>query len=366
MANVKGKERRKTSLMTIVLIAVYSIGFGILGLTLCVLIFLSVVAKNNQLITGKVFADFELVIVVGYLCIVIGLMFFVPFLTAKMIRKRGQSILKATEKIKAQDLDFDISSSGIKEIDQILESIDDMRLALKESLETQWRLEQNRKAQISALTHDFKTPITVLKGNIGLLKESELDDICKEYVEDASASLEQIEKYLIQLLEMARFERGYSVEKEKIELVEMLDGIVSMFMRMADEKDISIITENDKGNILISVDRILIERVFHNLISNALDFTPQKGTIKIFLTSDENQAVITITDSGCGFSPNALKHATEQFYMEDTSRGRKNHYGLGLYIVNSIIKQHNGTIEITNDELTGGARISIHLPLIKN
>jgi len=303
--------------------------------------------------------------VIGYLCFVIVLTFLIAFLTARKLRKRGQSILEATEKIKANDLDFDINSSGVKEIDQILDSMDDMRLALKEALETQWRLEQNRKEQISALAHDFKTPITVLKGNIDLLQVSKLDHVIKDYVEDAKVSLEQIEMYLTQLLEMTHVNRGYVVNKEKINLNEMLDEAVTMLTRIADEKEITIFTENEKENIFISADLNLLKRVFNNLISNAMDYTPKKGTINIILTFEESKAVICITDSGCGFSPNAIKHGAEQFYMDDTSRGRKNHYGLGLYIADSIIKQHNGAMQLANDELTRGAKIIIQIPLMK-
>ncbi|GAA0124434.1 hypothetical protein UT300019_03360 [Clostridium sp. CTA-19] len=365
MGNVKNRKRHQTTLMSIVIKAVYGIGFGILGLTLCILMFLYIVAEK-QLFTSEVFVNIELAIVIGYLCFAIVLIFLIAFLTSRKLKKRGQSILEATEKIKAHDLDFNINSSGVKEIDQVLDSMDDMRLALKEALETQWRLEQNRKEQISALAHDFKTPITVLKGNIDLLQVSKLDHVIKEYVEDAKASLEQIEMYLTELLEMTHADRGYIVNKQKINLNEILDEAVTMLTRIADEKEITIFTEKGKENIFISADLNLLNRVFNNLISNALDYTPQKGTINIILTSKESKAVICITDSGCGFSPIAIKHGKEQFYMDDdTSRGRKNHYGLGLYIADSIIKQHNGTMLLANDELTRGAKIIIQIPLMK-
>lgn len=364
MGNLKDRKKYRATLLSIIMKAVYGIGFGIIGLTILVLIFLEVSARN-ELFSVEVYPNIELAIVTVYLLIIVGLIFFMPFRAVRKIKQRGQSILEATGKIKEQDLDFNICLSGVKEIDQILEGMDDMRLALKEALETQWRLEQNRKEQISALAHDFKTPITVLKGNLDLLKGNELDGICKEYVEDAIVSLKQVETYMSQLLEMTQAERGYVLNKQKIELGKVLDEAVSIIKRMADEKEISILTEKEKGNIFVSADRTLIERIFNNLISNALDFAPQKGNVKIILTTKESNAVVSITDSGCGFSLNALKHGTEQFYMEDTSRGRKNHHGLGLYIVDSIIKQHNGTIQLVNDELTGGARVVIQIPLIK-
>lgn len=361
MGAIIRKKRHRTTLVAMVIKAVCSIGFGILALTVLSLILLSL--TSDQSITAKVFIDLNLILAGLYFILVIGLIVLVSFLSAKQLRKKGQVILKITEKIKEQDLDFDIIPSGVKEIDQILEGLEDMRSALKKSLETQWRLEQNRKEQISALAHDFKTPITILKGNIDLLQSSDMVDHNKEYVKDAKASLEQIETYLNQLLEVTRAERGYFIHKQRIELGELIDDTISVFKQITCEKEITVLVEKRNEKLFLSADRVLLERVLFNLISNALDFTPRNGIIKIILTADENHAMISVIDSGCGFSSSALKHATEQFFMEDTSRGRKNHYGMGLFIVASIVKQHNGSLQLENDTLTGGARINIQIPI---
>jgi Signal transduction histidine kinase len=345
--------------------AVYSIGFGILAITLCIILFLAVVEKQ-QFFTSDVFVNIELVIVAGFICFVIALTFLIAFLTARKLRRKGQTILEATKRIKTHDLDFDIKSSGVKEIDQVLDGIDDMRQALKDALKSQWRLEQNRKDQISALVHDINTPITVLKGNMELLQSSSnINDASKEYIEDAKFSLKQIELYLNQLVEVTHADKGYAVNKQKINLGEMLDKTVSILIRIADEKEIAIITEKRKEGVFVSADLNLLERVLNNLISNALDFTQQKGDVKISLATDKSTAVICVSDSGCGFSQNALKYGKEQFFMEDASRGRKKHYGLGLYIADSIIKQHDGTLQLSNDELMGGAKVIIQIPLLK-
>ena len=67
-------------------------------------------------------------------------------------------------------------------------------------------------------------------------------------------------------------------------------------------------------------------------------------------------------DMGRGFSPEALKHATEQFYMDEQSRHSKSHYGIGLYVANSIITQHDGQLILSNSEKTGGAQVIIKIP----
>ncbi len=364
MGTMKNRRKHKKTLTSIVVGAIYGFGFCVLGLTVGILVFLSVSA-DKKLLTPEIYTSVMNVIVLGYLVIVFTLTIFFPFLAARKIKKKGQSILDVAEKIKSQDLDFDICPSGVKEIDQILNSMDQMRIALKQSLESQWRMEQNRKEQISALAHDFKTPVTILKGNLDLLQVREQDNMSKDYLKDAKGSLEQMEIYLNQLLEMTRAERGYTLHMVKEELGKLIEEAVSPLVRIAKKKEITILTEFRDQGIFVLADRILFERVIHNLITNAFDFTPPNGIIQVILNRTQENAVIVIADSGVGFSDNTLKHGTEQFYMGDTSRSRKNHYGLGLFISNSIVKQHFGSLELTNDQKTQGARIIIRIPIIK-
>lgn len=363
MGNVKN-ERRQTSITVILTKAVYGIGFGILSLTACVLIFLSIIAGKN-IFTPEVLNKIEAVLFFGYFGVVIVLTIAIPFFTARKLRKNGQAILNVIEKIKVQDLDFKISNSEIKEINQILDSMNDMRLVLKESLEKQWSLEQKRKDQIYALAHDFKTPMTVLKGNVDLLQNIITDEIHTEYVEDAKYSLDQMEKYLNNLLDMARAEKGYIMNAQKLELCSMVNKIISPLIRVAKEKEVTLSVENVQRNMFVCADKHLFQRLINNLVTNALDFTNPKGNIKLEINDLEDNAIISITDSGSGFSQNSLKHGLEQFYMDDISRGRENHYGMGLFISDSIVKQHNGRMKLANDEVTGGAKIIISIPLIK-
>ncbi len=363
MASINHKLKRKKTLARIVVEAVYCLGFSILGLTAGILVLLYVDA-DKKLLTPEQYLNVINIIVIGYIIIVIFLTLLIPFLTARKIKKRGQSILNAAERIKSQDLDFEISPSGIKEIDQVLCSMDDMRIALKQSLEKQWRMEHNRKEQISALTHDFKTPLTILKGNLDLLQAAEKDNLSNEYIKDAKGSLEQMEIFFNQLLEMTRAERGYPMHAVKEKFTKLIAEAVAPLVRIADQKEIKILMDYEEMDTLVLVDKLLIERVICNLITNSLDFTPPQGVIRVILKTEEDNALIIVTDSGIGFSKNTLIHGMEQFYMEDTSRGRRNHYGLGLYIVDSIVKQHSGIMKLMNDEETGGAKVIIQIPIL--
>ena len=113
----------------------------------------------------------------------------------------------------------------------------------------------------------------------------------------------------------------------------------------------------------ITGDRMLLERALMNLVSNSLEYSPENSTLYIDVDSTDNYLNICITDCGCGFSQEALNHAKERFYMADQSRSSKLHYGMGLYIVDIIIKQHKGKLLLDNSTETKGAKVTIKLPL---
>ena len=107
----------------------------------------------------------------------------------KALNKKLSTLILVTNKVERQELDFEISASGIKEIDAILHSMDNMCAALKDSLERQWQIEQEKNRQMSALAHDLKTPLTLVRGNAELLLESDLSVTQKKYTETLKAVL---------------------------------------------------------------------------------------------------------------------------------------------------------------------------------
>ena len=118
----------------------------------------------------------------------------------------------------------------------------------------------------------------------------------------------------------------------------------------------------------ISVEHIVIDkeqiiRALTNILSNAVEYTPAEGYISLTASSDNSYLQFVITDTGSGFSPEALKRATEQFYMGDHSRSSKSHYGIGLYAAKLIIDLHGGQLILDNSTETGGARVIVRIPL---
>lgn len=135
--------------------------------------------------------------VIGAVAIII-----IPSIRLEKNQKQMQPVLDAIGQIKDQNLEYETSCSGIKEFDDCLSAIDDMRDALRESLEKQWKTEQEKKQQMSALAHDIKTPLTIVRGNAELLSETELTTEQKNNITYVLNGTTQIQSYVKQLIDV--------------------------------------------------------------------------------------------------------------------------------------------------------------------
>ena len=221
-----------------------------------------------------------------------------------------------------------------------------------------------QKEQIAALTHDLKTPLTIIQGNIDLLEETALSEEQKMYVQYASERAEQMTSYIQVLMEMLKSSIGYTLHKERFVLQDFLREIAPKITTMCQRKQIDFQCVLAEQPISINGDKALLERVVMNLIENAVTHTAEQGTIIVELEQSETgSAAIRVKDNGSGFSQKALKYAAEQFFMEDDSRGAGTHFGMGLYIAKTILEQHQGDLRLGNREDGQGAVVTIEVPV---
>lgn len=294
------------------------------------------------------------------------LILFVVILAAvrfgRQLRAKLNSIIEVADKVQQQELDFNIEQGSIKEINTILAAMDEMRIALKTSLETQWKAEQIRKEQISALAHDLKTPLTIVRGNSELLYDTSLSDeqkVCVDYIDSSSIRMQD---YVKELIEATKTGSSLPFQYQNTDISSFLHEISAQANGLCSVKSIDLELKEEHTLAQIYIDREYLSRAFINVLSNAVDYTPSGGKISVAAYGDTELLRVTICDAGRGFSHDALKHATEQFYMGDSSRTSKAHYGMGLFIAASIINQHGGRLILENSEDTGGAKVTIEIP----
>ena len=281
---------------------------------------------------------------------------------AKNMRTQLSPLFEATRQVAEQNLDFEVGHAKIKEFEDVLASFSDMKDNLKISLERQWKTEQTQKEQIAALAHDLKTPLTVIQGNADLLTETNLDDEQRLYAGYVVESSGQMQSYIQTLIDISRAAVGYQLHIESIDLPAFMQHLFGYMESLCRPKEIRLQMNTVSLPQMLKLDRVLIERAIMNVISNGLDYSPQGGTLYVDVQSNNGFVEISVTDEGTGFSKEALCHAQERFYMGDQSRNSKLHFGMGLYITNSIMEQHNGQLILENSKETGGAKVTMKLP----
>lgn len=284
---------------------------------------------------------------------------------ANKLRQQLRPILKATEKIAEQDLDFQTSQSTIKEFNQVLSGLDHMRAAFRDSLMENWKAEQDKQNQISALTHDLKTPLTVARGNAELLAMTPLDAEQMDLLEHFQKGIAQVDSYVKELSEVNKTSLTKTLSLEDISVKEFVEDIYDQTLSLAQTKQIKVLCDKKEieNDIMGNWDRSLLNRAFMNIVSNAVEHTPSCSQLLLASRVEEDEFKFICLDSGPGFSLESLEKATQLFYQEDKSRQSRNHSGLGLTIANDIIRLHHGSLALSNDDNTNGARVTIILPL---
>nr|WP_254176599.1 HAMP domain-containing sensor histidine kinase [Clostridium baratii] len=285
---------------------------------------------------------------------------------AKNINDPLNKLKEASKKIQNKDLDFKLDYKYNNELYDVVKSFEDMRKELKDTLDKEWALEEERKEIIGGLSHDLRSPLTVIKGKLDLLLEGAYknEDRLLKYLDSIEKSTDRAIVLVEDLnrfnkLESAEFKINPSEENIKVFLTEKVYELKSI----TDEKDINLnlkligIDDSTK----FTFDKESISRVLDNIIMNSIRYVDKKGSINIAAELNNKKLEFTISDNGCGFSKKDLKYALNKFYRGDESRGTNmGNSGLGLYICKVIIEKHNGKIVLSNSD-NGGAKIQFFI-----
>ncbi|MBV7392084.1 HAMP domain-containing sensor histidine kinase [Enterococcus alishanensis] len=288
------------------------------------------------------------------LLLVLYSVFIIRF-ASKNLSSKISLINQASQQVARQDLDSPIKmKSGIKEFDSSLNSMEEMRQTLKNSLVQQWQAQQQQKQDLAALSHDIKTPLTIISGNSELLLEDELTAPQKESVRAIFESSQRAQHYLQVLQQVSNFDLQMK-EKTEMSVKALLKEIDEILRPLAKQKNL-LITYSFPEGLKIFADVFNLVRALITLGENAINYSTV-GEIKISVTKEDNYINFVFEDTGPGFSDEGLKHATEMFWQQDQSRSTNVNYGIGLALAKKVAEDHGGKINIENKN--GGARVTL-------
>ena len=206
---------------------------------------------------------------------------------------------------------------------------------------------QSQKDFVADASHELRGPLTVIQGNLDLLKRNLSEEDRRESVRALEAETTRMTKIMSNLLVLAELESGHLEQQENVSLKEMLLDAGERAMHLAGGRRIVIERQEDlwvKGD----VDRL--GQVLRNLVDNAIRYTPEGGTITLSLFENGDWALLKVADTGIGISPEHLPHIFDRFYRADRARSRASGgTGLGLAIVKGIVEQHGGRVTVTSE-----------------
>jgi two-component system OmpR family sensor kinase len=271
------------------------------------------------------------------------------------------------ETAKQIDLHVKRKDRGADEIDRLGSTFQDMAERIEKQMEELRKSDALRRELIANVSHDLRTPLATLQGYIEtlLIKENHLSEKeRREYLEIAIRHCQRLSKLVSELLELAKLDScEIPLQREAFNLGELVQDVVQKFQLKAEQKQIHIVTHFEEGLPFAHADIGLIERVFENLIENALHHTPQGGAIRLVLTPERENIAVQVSDTGPGIPVEELPHIFDRFYQLDESRKGEKHFGLGLAITKRILELHQRSIETTASP-GSGTTFAFHIPAL--
>ena len=318
-----------------------------LEMLVCVLISYGIDQLLNNVFPWEVPLELELVGV----CLLVGIL--VTSQLSKFFFNPIKKLRGAMDKVAEGDFSVRLEEkSSSKEIMEIYTGFNLMahELSSTEILQTDF---------VSNVSHEFKTPINAIEGYSTLLQDSDnLEDDQREYIDKILFNTHRLSSLVGSILLLSKLE-NQQIPSHQVEyrLDEQIRQSIVALEPAWEQKDIEFDVELDRVSYLGN--EPMMRHVWDNLISNAIKFSPNSGTVKIYLVKKLKRLIFTVEDQGPGLSEEAQKHIFDKFYQADASHKQEGN-GLGLALVKRILTIEKGQIAAENIP-EGGCRFTVTL-----
>lgn len=350
----QGKEQRgiKDSLFPVSLFAIY---LGVLslmsGIHQGLVVLINAFDWNEAVQTA--------IPIVYWGCAAVGLTLF----TRKKIKDTYEAPLhmlaEATEQV--SNGDFSVYVPTIHTADR-LDYLDVMILDFNRMVEELGSVETLKTDFVSNVSHEMKTPISVIKNYAELLQTGKgTEEERQEYARNIEEAAVRLSDLISNILRLNKLEnQRIDPEIESYDLCGQLEECILHYEELWDEKDLELEVDMEEKAV-VQADRSLMEMVWNNLLSNAIKFTEPGGSVSIRQTTSADHVEVAVTDTGCGMSRENVRHIFDKFYQGDTSHSKEGN-GLGLALVQRILTLMNGEISVITEE-GKGSTFTVRLPI---
>jgi signal transduction histidine kinase len=298
------------------------------------------------------------------LLLVFSLAVSVPFamLAARVLAERVAIVGRAAESMSEGRLDTRVPVDGSDELDRLALLFNQMAARLEEANRQQIEAEDARRQLIAAISHDLRTPLSSIQAMVEAIEDDVVDgETARFYLSQILVETRGLGLMINDLFALAQIDAGalrLQIEQNRAAML-VADALDTMQPK-AEQKAITLQRCGTVDDLVVLADSSQIQRVFYNLVDNALRHTPNGGSVVLDVAESGPNVVFSVADSGPGIDPEDLPHVFERFYRADRSRHTDGGAGLGLAIARGIVEAHGG--RIWADVTDSGARVSFALP----
>jgi two-component system, OmpR family, sensor histidine kinase VanS len=285
------------------------------------------------------------------------LIFLVSFYYSKKIAKPLLQLNDTTKKIASLDFSERIQITSKDEIGDLSKNINTLSSTLhlhihqlQQDIEKEKQLEKTRKEFIAGVSHELKTPLSIMKSCISIVKDGVASHKKDYYFAAMDKEVDKMDRLIVDMLELAKFESGtYQMEQHVFSIDEVIEHICAQLSLEIENKQLRIYKHLANVDVYANQDRI--EQVVTNFITNAIRYTPEGEKIIISTLEEENMVKVCIENKGAQIPEEHVDKLWDRFYRTDASRQRsKGGTGLGLAISKNILELHQVKYGVFNTE----------------
>ncbi len=297
--------------------------------------------------------DYDPIVGLGILLPMALMMELFTYFFSRHLLKKFSRLSNAINLVSKGDYSISLDENHSAPLTEVVRNFNQMTLQLQ-SVETL------RSDFISDFSHEFKTPIVSINGFAELLLEEDVTEMeRKEYLQIIADESKRLSFLAEQTLLLSKLESQIQIpDKQRYPLSEQIRKAIIFLMKNLSDKNLDL--QVNIPDMSYYGNEILMSHIWINLLTNAIKFTPENGTISVNAKKDDLNIIVSIADTGVGMTPEQIEHIFDRFYQADRSHSVRG-LGLGLAIVQKILNLVHGKIEITSS-LEKGSCFTIILP----
>ena len=299
---------------------------------------------NTPLEPIESYIDFIMNQYVYIAVIVVFIALVVAFFLAKNISQPIIKMKNEAHKLAQGNYDAKFETDSFSEINDLASTLDDATEKLS-------KVNDLRKDLVANVSHDIKTPLTMIKAYAEMIKDISGEDPIKrnEHLDVIIKETEYLDKLVSDMSQLSKLQSGViELSRDNFDLKECINKVVLLLSHVINEKHIDL--KLDLDDCFVYADEIKISQVIYNFLSNALKYSDDNSTIEIKLRNSEDNARVEVNDNGSGISKEALPYIWDRYYKVDKNFNRTvNSTGLGLAIAKAILEAHEAAYGVESE-----------------